>query len=326
MMIPLAVIVGLAQFLLFLLSRHPDPCSTPIFSNVPGTLMIGRVQPRRSLMELEAQQKLASDDRRTAVGKLLHLVKHDVAPVCYQNMRKSAAKATTAWLLAPGSDKERAGACTPTHTSVLLCKGIGKAGMSRPGSIVFPAFRKPSAPSRGDSFRSAECVCGPHGIMAVALSLDWSPSLRFMCQEGPRPLLCHVRSAIGPAKWEKSVPAPTGCGRSRKRGAILLVRAQTSSFLGTGTQHTSHPYLGQDARCSLKPCLGGLAVISRWSLCPVSIPGRLKDPGLMSMIGVATGGVDKSWRCQGVCSIWRSAADRAVEDNHFFTKAVAMER
>ena len=69
--------------------------------------MIGHVQPRRSWMGLEAQQKLASDEHRMAVGKLLYLVKHDVAPVCYQGLRKSAAKATPGWLLAVTSDKGR---------------------------------------------------------------------------------------------------------------------------------------------------------------------------------------------------------------------------
>jgi hypothetical protein len=44
-------------------------------------------------MELEAQQKLASDEHRMAVGKSLYLVKHDAAPVCYQGYAEIGSQA-----------------------------------------------------------------------------------------------------------------------------------------------------------------------------------------------------------------------------------------
>jgi hypothetical protein len=45
--------------------------------------------------------------------------------------------------------------------------------------------------------------------------------LRFVCQEGGRPLLCHVRLAIGPVKWQNidsTWPQLAGGGSSPDRG------------------------------------------------------------------------------------------------------------
>ena len=110
--------------------------------------------------------------------------------------------------------------------------------------------------------------------MAVALSLDWSPTLRFMCQEGPRPLLCHVRSAIGPAKWEKLAPAPTGCGPSHGEGHSYR---PCSSFVISRTWDRIQLLARLSRLVETVPRrIGGhQSVVHR---LPTPIPGRLEDP------------------------------------------------
>jgi hypothetical protein len=109
--------VGLAV-LLFLLSRHPNPCSTPISPTSPLNLVMADVGT-------------AGSKHPTSTGKLLHLITHDIAPVCYQRLpwtvKPSRKRRSVLW---PAPDKDStncAAASSPTHTSALLCKCTGIA-------------------------------------------------------------------------------------------------------------------------------------------------------------------------------------------------------
>ena len=102
---------------------------------------------------------------------------------------------------------------TDTHLGAM--QASRRLGLGQPGVrsiVVFPIFRKASAPSRGDvSAQGQEDVVlvaahthgYGHGKAALAWPAwpAWSPSFRFMRQGRPTPAL-PCASAIGPAKWE----------------------------------------------------------------------------------------------------------------------------
>lgn len=216
---------GWRFLLLFLLEppsilAYPGPLFKPQFSptwpSSTSLLPSATEHDRYEVARQEASIRRAADRCRKAAAS-------DAAPPssmaasCYQRPGVLGRQSPAATSTMPGAgilirNRQMAGLHAHRLTSVLLgavhwkWDVSGGPGLTRTGhaaTVVFPIFRKPSAPSRGgvSGAWGAPCRGVAHSKTAIARSCfwgwAWSRTLRFMCAERRHPspgARCHVRS------------------------------------------------------------------------------------------------------------------------------------